>query len=398
MHPILRHATVPHPDALPVEVVERKGRGHPDTLCDAVAEETSLALSRFYLERFGRILHHNVDKVLLAAGRAEPRFGGGVVEDPVRFFIAGRGTDEHRGERVPVEELTVETCRTCLRDRLHAFDPERHARIRCLVQPGSRDLTELFARRRASKPAANDTSCGAGFAPASLLERVVLAVERDLTDPATVAARPQIGEDVKVLGVRRGDRIELTLACATVDRHLADLSEYLETVDRIRERAMEVAREIADREVEVVVNAGDDRAAGSVYLTVTGTSAEAGDDGQTGRGNRVGGLITPYRPMTLEAAAGKNPVSHVGKLYSIVARRLAAALVERIPAVTGASCWLAAHIGDPVDEPHLVDVELGTAESDPELHRGAVEEILAAELAGVSGLWRALLAREIPLF
>ena len=200
----------------------------------------------------------------------------------------------------------MEACRACLRQRLHAFEPDRHARIHCLVRPGSRDLTELFARHAESRPLANDTSCGAGFAPASLLERVVLAVEQDLTAPASVAARPQIGEDVKVLGVRRGDRIELTLACATVDRHLADLPAYLETRAWVRERAGRVAHEIADREVEVVVNAADDPAAGSVYLTVTGTSAEAGDDGQTGRGNRVGGLITPYRPMTLEAAAG-NP-------------------------------------------------------------------------------------------
>jgi S-adenosylmethionine synthetase len=69
----------------------------------------------------------------------------------------------------------------------------------------------------------------------------------------------------------------------------------------------------------VVVNAADDLQAGSVYLTVTGTSAEAGDDGEAGRGNRVNGLITPYRPMTMESAAGKNPVTHVGKISNVCA-------------------------------------------------------------------------------
>ncbi|HSJ96111.1 MAG TPA: methionine adenosyltransferase, partial [Myxococcota bacterium] len=67
------------PEAEPVEVVERKGLGHPDSICDALAEAFSLALSRFYREHFGRILHHNVDKVLLVGGRAEPAFGGGAV-------------------------------------------------------------------------------------------------------------------------------------------------------------------------------------------------------------------------------------------------------------------------------------------------------------------------------
>lgn len=400
MHVNLQRAPLLHPDRLPVEVVERKGRGHPDTLCDAIAEEASLALSGFYLERFGRILHHNLDKVLLAAGRSSPRFGGGVVDEPATVYIAGRGTDAFGGERVPVAELTVEAARACLKERLHAFDCARHARVECLVRPGSRELTELFTR--GETPPANDTSLGAGFAPASALERVVLAVERELTSPATVAAWPAIGEDVKVLGVRRGSVMELTVACATVDRHLADLAAYLEAVEWVRERVREVAREVggdAAREVEVTVNAADDRAAGSVYLTVTGTSAEAGDDGQAGRGNRVGGLITPCRAMTMESAAGKNPVSHVGKLYGVVAHRVADALVERLPAVESASCLLASRIGQPIDRPRLADIRIGLAEGvDPAAHRRDVEEILAAELAEVHGLWRKLLAREVQLF
>jgi S-adenosylmethionine synthetase len=387
----------PHPDRLPVEVVERKGRGHPDTLCDAIAEEASLALSRIYLERFGRILHHNVDKVLLAAGRSAPRFGGGAVTEPAGIYIAGRATEELAGERVPVRELAVESCRACLTERLHALDASRHVRIECLLRPGSQELTELFARP--AGPPANDTCCGVGFAPASLLERVVLAVERDLTAPESVAARPQLGEDVKVLGVRRGDAIELTLACATVGGHLVDLAAYADLVEWVQARAVEVARGITGGEAEVTVNAADDRAAGSVYLTVTGTSAEAGDDGQAGRGNRVGGLITPYRLMSIESVAGKNPVSHVGKLYSVAARQVAAALVERLPAVDSASCLLASCIGQPIDRPRLADVRLGLAGGEnPDAYREAVEEILATELAGVPILWKRLLKRELPLF
>jgi S-adenosylmethionine synthetase len=162
---------------------------------------------------------------------------------------------------------------------------------------------------------------------------------------------------------------------------------------------VEVARGITGGEAEVAVNAADDRAAGSVYLTVTGTSAEAGDDGQTGRGNRVGGLITPYRFMTIESVAGKNPVSHVGKLYSVAARQVAAALVEQLPAVESASCLLASRIGQPVDRPRLADVRLGLADGeDPDAYREAVEEILATALAGVPDLWKRLLKREFPLF
>ncbi|MDH3521479.1 MAG: hypothetical protein OEM49_13570, partial [Myxococcales bacterium] len=72
MELVLSPIDAPAGAAAPVEVVERKGLGHPDTLCDALAEELSRNLSRFYLERFERILHHNVDKALLFGGASQP--------------------------------------------------------------------------------------------------------------------------------------------------------------------------------------------------------------------------------------------------------------------------------------------------------------------------------------
>jgi S-adenosylmethionine synthetase len=59
-----------------------------------------------------------------------------------------------------------------------------------------------------------------------------------------------------------------------------------------------------------------------VYLTKTGLSCESGDDGEVGRGNRINGLITPFRSMSLEAAAGKNPVNHVGKIYNVLSEEI----------------------------------------------------------------------------
>src|SRR5258708_15027042 len=87
------------------EIVERKGLGHPDTICDEVAEEFSLALSRYYLSEFGEILHHNVDKVLLAAGTSRPAFGGGEITTPMQIILAGRATTTAGGKQIPIEEL-----------------------------------------------------------------------------------------------------------------------------------------------------------------------------------------------------------------------------------------------------------------------------------------------------
>jgi S-adenosylmethionine synthetase len=353
-----------HPDARDVEMVERKGRGHPDSICDALAEAFSISLTRAYHERCGAILHHNVDKVLLAAGSSAPRFGGGEVTAPFEVYLAGRATHEIDGTVIPVADIAEHASRAWLRANLHALDVDRHARVHTVVRPGSAALSALVAGERGRPVLANDTSFAVGYAPASRLENIVRAVEQTLTAPSTVTAHPMIGEDVKVMGVRRGVQIDLTIACAFVDRHLRGLSEYVAATHAVAQLAGQTARRYSPH-VRVAVNAADDVDAGRVYLTVTGTSAEAGDDGQTGRGNRVGGLITPCRPMTLEAAAGKNVVSHVGKTYSIVAHQIAGALVTKCPDIAGATCVLVSRIGAPVDTPQAAELQIHTRDGVP---------------------------------
>jgi S-adenosylmethionine synthetase len=360
-------ATSP-PHALPLEIVERKGLGHPDTICDAVAEAFSRGLSRFYLERFGYILHHNVDKALLCGGVARPAFGAGEVLEPIEIHLAGRATCEYRGIRIPVADIAVESARRWLQENLLHLDANAQVRIVPHIRPTSPDLSDLFDRATgADSPLANDTSFGVGFAPLDTLESTVLAIAQDLNVRGTRAAHPFIGEDIKVMGARIGANIDVTIACAIVGRHTASLDEYHARKSVIRERARQIAETrpagIAGAAVDkITVNAADGTTAESVYLTVTGLSAEAGDDGQVGRGNRVNGLITPYRPMSLEAAAGKNPVTHVGKLYNVMAHRVAHAIVAEVPEVQEAYCYLLSRIGHPITDPLLFDVHVRLAE------------------------------------
>jgi S-adenosylmethionine synthetase len=383
-------------EASPLEVVERKGLGHPDSICDSVAEEFGLRLCRFYRDQFGIILHHNVDKALLFGGVARPAFGGGEVIEPMELYLAGRATRTYDGVEVPIERLALDAARDWLGEHFHHLDPERHLRVRCLTRPGSSELVQLFTGGEAR---ANDTSCGVGFAPLSRLEEMVLRVERELNAPAMKRVRPEIGEDVKVMGVREGERFRLTLACAFVDTFVHDAAEYVHKKQRLVERALEIARGSAGgAEVRAEVNAGDDPEAGAVYLTVTGTSAEAGDDGQVGRGNRANGLITPMRPMTLEAVAGKNPVTHVGKLYNLLASRIARAVTAQVEEVTEAVCCLVSQIGQPVNDPALASIEVRTAEGIPTgWVRPTIEEIARAQLEGASELWRELIDASLPI-
>ncbi len=380
------------------EIVERKGTGHPDTICDSIAEELSVELSKLYLEEFGAVMHHNVDKALLVGGVAHPVFGGGEVISPIEIYLVGRAVSEREGRPLPVEELAIEATRRWIRENVRNLDPDRHIIIKPRIKPGSRDLVDLFLRfqQRGEVPLANDTSFGVGFAPFDDLERVVFEAERFLNSEEVKREHPEVGEDIKVMGVRIRDRIRITVACAFVSRYVESLEDYLGKKSVIHGKLRELVSGLTDKEVEVFINTADDPEQGSVYITVTGTSAEQGDDGQVGRGNRVNGLITPYRPMSLEAAAGKNPVSHIGKIYNVVANLIADRVVKEIEEVEEAYCYIVSQIGKPINEPQVCDVKVRTAKDLPGIE-GEIARIAQEELDRMPNTWERFLKKEFSV-
>ncbi|EDP76511.1 methionine adenosyltransferase [Hydrogenivirga sp. 128-5-R1-1] len=380
------------------EIVERKGTGHPDTICDSIAEELSVELSKLYLEEFGAVMHHNVDKALLVGGVAHPVFGGGEVISPIEIYLVGRAVNEREGRPLPVEELAIEATRRWIRENVRNLDPDRHIIIKPRIKPGSRDLVDLFLRfqQRGEVPLANDTSFGVGFAPFDDLERVVFEAERFLNSEEVKREHPEVGEDIKVMGVRIRDRIRITVACAFVSRYVESLEDYLGKKSVIHGKLRELVSGLTDKEVEVFINTADDPEQGSVYITVTGTSAEQGDDGQVGRGNRVNGLITPYRPMSLEAAAGKNPVSHIGKIYNVVANLIADRVVKEIEEVEEAYCYIVSQIGKPINEPQVCDVKVRTAKDLPGIE-GEIARIAQEELDRMPNTWERFLKKEFSV-
>lgn len=383
-----------------VEIVERKGIGHPDTICDALAETLSRNLCREYQRRFGEILHHNVDKALLCGGRAATAFGGGSVLAPINIYLAGRATAEVGGEAVPIREIAVEGSRAWLKANLHALAPDHQVRIDALVQHASQDLQALFSRRGLRGiPLANDTSFGVGYAPLSRLERLVLAIDKRINSRDREREMPAWGEDVKIMAVRSGDRVEITVACAMIGRFLADIEAYLEQKILLEKLVRDLANEHGFPACRVGVNAADSLSSGGIYLTVTGTSAEAGDDGQVGRGNRVNGLITPCRPMSLEAAAGKNPVSHVGKIYNVLARDIAETMIASIPEIESAQCLMVSRIGAPVTIPAVVEIKIATHEGVPVTGLQArIETLVGDRIARIPELVSGFVAGSITVF
>ncbi|MFP3215790.1 MAG: methionine adenosyltransferase [Vulcanisaeta sp.] len=392
---------------LNVELVERKGLGHPDYIADASAEAVSRALSNYYLEKYGVILHHNVDKVLVVGGQANPRFGGGEVLQPIYILVAGRVTTEVRTatgiEKIPVGPIIISAIKEWIKENFRFLDPERHVVIDYRVGMGSADLVGIYelGARVSKVPLANDTSIGVGFAPLTDTERLVLETERLLNSREFKAKLPEVGEDVKVMGLRVGKNVKLTIAAAMISSLVKDKDHYLSVKEEVRNKVLDLAAKITPNlNVDVAVNVADKPEHGIYYLTVTGTSAEHGDDGATGRGNRANGLITPMRPMTMEATAGKNPVSHIGKLYNVLANKIADRIYGEVKGLREVYVYLLSQIGKPIDEPLIANIEL-LLEPNIELTgeiKNEVEGIVNEELDRITTLTELVIRNKVTLF
>ncbi|MHA1530504.1 MAG: methionine adenosyltransferase [Candidatus Heimdallarchaeota archaeon] len=396
---VISHGRDVVPSNLPVEIVERKGQGHPDYLCDKAAEEMSIAISKWYIENTGRILHHNLDKAILAGGQSDARIGYGEILEPIYLLIVGRAVGVNakiNGKFLPIGKLVIETTKNWLEKDLPHLNIAHDIIIDYKVRSGSTDLVGNF-EESTETPLANDTSIGIGYAPLTKIEQLTYQTERMLNDPATKKKNPAIGEDIKVMGVRHKKKIDLTIACAMICTELVDVDHYFATKEEVQNLTLDLAAKIWGGDVNVDVNVadvpGNDEC---LYLTVTGTSAEQGDDGQVGRGNRTNGLITPYRPMTLEAAAGKNPVSHVGKTYNIAAKKVCEEIVNEL-SVENVDCYLVSKIGKKITEPQLIEVALVGGTKDSKTKR-RIEEIVQEQMSKMPDIWRGFINRSYELY
>ncbi|MGB9635338.1 MAG: methionine adenosyltransferase [Candidatus Micrarchaeia archaeon] len=340
-----------------VELVERKGLGHPDSVIDGIMEEISKNLCKKYLEEFGVIMHHNVDKGLVVGGEAKVEFGGGVVERPIEIYMAGRAVYEVEKQVINVEGIAMDTARNYLQKNFRNLNVDEEVVLLPRIRRGSVDLVDLF-KRKGEIPLANDTSFGTGFAPYSTLESIVLETEQYLNSEQYKRNRSYVGEDIKVMGLREGNKIKITVAMALVSKHVNDLKDYAEKKGIVQDDIAKFISKMYDGEVEIFINTADDYKTGSVYITKTGLSMENGDDGEVGRGNRASGLITPYRKTSIEAVAGKNPVNHVGKIYNVLSCEICKDIVAQFDSIDSASFTILSQIGRPINEPKSAELEV----------------------------------------
>ncbi|SCG59554.1 methionine adenosyltransferase [Micromonospora halophytica] len=377
-----------HPDRAPFDVAERKGIGHPDSLADLVADSFSRRYSTTCREQFGAVPNHWVDKVNLVGAAADVRFGGYDIRKPVDCYLFGKLTERIDGTEVPVLELFDDVVRAVLTDVLEDRAVLGHLRMYANNTAGTAvDHDAQFYQPRTaaaishvleSELVANDTVMCAGAGLRGVAARTAVWLETVLTGTA-FRQRYKTGTDVKVMVVRDGSDLEVTAAVPFRPECTESWSAYRTALDAIRDEIWRELKRFLDETPipltmgRLYLNTKD--VPGRGYLAPFGTSLGKGDCGAVGRGNRYNGAIEPLRPASGEAPAGKNPLHHVGKIYTAVADDLA----RRILAELGvyAEVVIAARNGDRLDEPAYVLIR-------SEAPVGNLGEALALEAVGTA--------------
>lgn len=355
-----------------VEIVERKGIGHPDTICDSIMDKISVELSKEYLKRVGHILHHNIDKSLLVAGSTDIKFKGGEVLEPIKLIIGDRATFEADGEDIPVNKIVIKTAKKWFKEELRFMDSDSVI-YQSELRPGSPELVSIFKKKGIL--GANDTSAAVGYAPLSKTEKLVLRTEKYLNSHKFKKNFPVSGEDIKIMALRRKEDMSLNIAMAFVDRYVKNEKDYFKKKQRILKEIQKFTG-VEDISLNTLDRKG--KGINGVYLTVTGTSAESGDGGEVGRGNRVNGLIPLLRPAGSEAAAGKNPVSHIGKIYNVLTDYLASRIYHEIEGIEEVYVWMVTKIGKPINNP-MVSVQVSLKKG-AELDKDKIKKVIEHEL------------------
>lgn len=323
------------PEKNKIEIVERKGVGHPDTLADALAEEISRVYSKYCLEHFGAVLHHNIDKLYIGAGWNTNDFGSVKRIKPIKIVINGRISDTCNGEKIDLDKIIKDTTKEYLSAVLPHVNVEKdldiiinstqHTRVPYWFSPRNLDdipdSKEVFA---------NDTSVVISYYPYTICEKLAIEIEHFFWKPNEkgypIPQYNEIGQDIKVMVSRIDKKIDVIVCMPVISTEINSREEYYRVVDKYEDKLNNLAKKICENteyEVTVSVNAKyDNDKRGTLYMLALGTSAECGEEGLVGRGNSSLGIISTFRPNSMEAPSGKNPRYHTGRVLSFLSNRL----------------------------------------------------------------------------
>lgn len=379
------------------EVVETKGKGHPDNICDTLAEKISAAYSRYCVENYGVILRHMIDKLSILGGGSKVKFGGGEMIAPIKILINGRFTDRFKEEKIDYMAIVTSTIKDYFKELFPLLDVEKdivivdntHHNEGPGVVYNNDDTTnnerkkfyEVVSKNDFSRHnnhfRCNDTSTTVSYYPMSNLERTVLEIEQTLNSKEYKEKYPWTGNDIKVMGIRKDKKVEITSCVPLISHYVKDLEDYINKLNLIREDIKTIVlNHFNDNEIEIFLNTRDNYENNDMYMTLIGSAVESGDEGAVGRGNRSRGVIPFCRNFSMEAPCGKNPVYHTGKLFTAIGDTISQMIYENYNIENVVYCT--SKMGDSIEEPWNVSVELNkntTAKIKKEINKMVVEQI-----------------------
>lgn len=394
----------------PQEFVERKGIGHPDTLSDALAEILSINYSNYTKDRFGAVLHHNFDKVGLLGGSSFVTFGEGHLVNPIRVLLNGRASTKFGEEMIPIKGLLIKWSKDFLQNAFPMINVEKdllfHYNLSNQSSPGktNEEEAEMGTRKYWFEPRSlndlqetkrlisNDTSLGVGYYPYSKLETLVLEIERTLNSKEFKKENTWIGSDIKVMGYRNKNKFSITMCIPQIANFVKSIEQYKRNLEYAKKIIDEIVTSLKILDFELFVNTRDNFETSEVYLTATGSSVESGDEGLVGRGNRINGVISPFRPMSMEGVCGKNPVYHIGKVYYLAAQEIAKKIYEKFGVKN--EVFLVSQSGRDLIDPWEVGIVIDENFDKIEM----IKDLVGSEIIQIPRLTDGLLKSEFTLF
>ncbi len=365
----------------PIEIVERKGLGHPDTLADGLAEIISIEYSKYTLEKYGAVLHHNLDKLGIGGGLWKRGFGYGEKIKNVRVNFGGRMSSAFGNAEIPYREIQESAARSYLRkvlpglnveeDLIFAHETSDHSMNPSWYRPQTLDDVP-----DSKKQWANDTACVVAHYPTSVAENLTQLLENYFyTDPYT----PKfdfIGQDIKVMTVRHLSRFDVTMCVPMISHKVHTIEQYFEYKAELHRELLALSNSLVGTgcDINLQINTADQNSLRPApYLTATGSCIEFGEEGYVGRGNRVNGLISIMRSSSVEAPFGKNPVYHTGRVHSYYAAEISRAIYEAFGSAN--TVIIKTNNGEPLLEPSSVIVYMARVGIEP-VERSGVEKII----------------------
>lgn len=354
------------PDKGSTEVVERKGLGHPDTLADGIAESAAIEYEKYCREQFGVIPHHNFDKASILGGLCVQEYGGGVFTAPIKMLFMGRGSMSFAGEDIPLRDIQMETAKKYIARILPSLDTANSdmytadsttsaysTRPFWFNPRGIEDLPEYADQNLR----ANDTATMISYWPLTPTEKMTLALEGYFYENNEVGLpKPRldyIGQDIKVMSVRSGSDLSVTMAVPQITYQTPDLRTYMERLRVLEDVMQAIADEMVGDGLNVSLKVNtQQQTANRPYLVTGGSCTDFGEEGAVGRGNKTHGIISSFRPNTMEAPHGKNPTYFVGKVLGYQADVIAREVSEKLD--VKCQVIVQANIGDDLFDPKVI--------------------------------------------